>query len=300
MSANENRELDNRMNTTKQSLANWIGGIVAVGVVLLLISVLLNRQSGRQLAKTITPAPVTADTSVTQSGTQAPTPPVSQPTAVVEQVASLAAGSSPPFAGSPAEVVRVSPDKVLATVNGVAITLQDLIPLTVAKATTEQTLSAERFGFLLDRAIEREVAVQAARGQGLELSTSQRQQLGRLRARSDQTEPGVFDTVQEEPLNTEFAVRDAAGLLLQATLAEKAGVPSPHVTPAQVQAYYQQHQAEYGALPADSAQRAAAWERIDRDIRLKLASQVQAEHQARFDQFREQLKATAQITAPGT
>jgi hypothetical protein len=203
----------------------------------------------------------------------------------------LSEGSAPP-----AEVVRVVPGKVLAAVNGVEITLKDLMPLPAEKAGMEQTLSAERYGFLLDRAIEREVALQGARRQGIELSTQQRQQLEQLRARSDRTEPGVFDTVQQNPANTDFAVRDATGLLLQAALAEKAGVPSPHVTPAQVQAYYQRHQADYDALPADPVQRAAAWEQIDRDIRLKLAVQVQAEHQTRLQQFRDRLMADAQIT----
>jgi hypothetical protein len=195
-------------------------------------------------------------------------------------------------------VVRVSPGKVLANVNGVAITPQDLMPLPAEKTGSEQTLSAERYHFLLDRAIEREVTFQAARGQGLELSATQRQQLEQLRARSERIEPGVFDTVQHNPANAEFAVRDATGLLLQASLAEKAGVPSPHVTAAHVQAYYQQHRADYDALPVDSAQRAAAWERIDHDIRSKLASQVREEHQARFDQFKEQLKASTLITVP--
>ena len=104
--------------------------------------------------------------------------------------------------------------------------------------------------------------------------------------------------MQQNPANTEFEQRDAMALLLQAALADKAGVPSPHVTAAQVQAYYQQHQAEYGALPADAAQRAAAWERIDEAVRLILAPQVQAEHQEQFQQFLDRLKAGAQITVP--
>jgi len=284
------------MNAKQQTLTKWIGGIVAAGVVLLVVVVISDRQSRRQPADTVAPAPVIADTSVTPPGLPVPAP--APRVSVAELVGSLTADSTSPSTASPAGVVRVSPGKVLATVSGVAITLQDLMPLPAVKAESEQALSAERYQFLLDRAIEREVTFQAARGQGLELGASQRQQLEQLRARNERTEPGVFDTVQQNPANTEFAVCDATGLLLQAALAEKAGVPSPHVTPTQVQAYYQQHQAEYGALPVEPAQRAAAWERIDRDIRLKLASQVQADHQARFDQFREQLKATAQITAP--
>ena len=87
--------------------------------------------------------------------------------------------------------------------------------------------------------------------------------------------------------------------MLHATLAEQAGVPSPHVTAAEVQAYYQQHQAEYGVLPTDPAQRQAAWEAIDQAIRQTLAPQLQAQHQEQFQKFLEQLRAAAQIaTAP--
>jgi len=187
---------------------------------------------------------------------------------------------------------------MLATVSGVAITLQDLVPLPAEKRGQEQVMSAERYRFLLGRAIEREVTFRTAGAQGVALTEAQRKRLDEVRARSEHREPGVFDTVQQNPANVEFEQREAAGLLLQATLAEKAGVPSPHVTPAQVQTYYQQHQAEYGALPADASQRSAVWEGIDRDIRFKLASQVQAEHQERLQQFRDRLLAGAQITKP--
>jgi hypothetical protein len=159
-------------------------------------------------------------------------------------------------------------------------------------------MSAEMCGPLLNRAVEREVTFQAAKREAVELTAVQRQRLAELRARSEQHEPGVFDTVQQNPTNVEFEQRDATGLLLQATLAEKAGVPSPHVTGAQVQAYYQQHQAEYGALPADAAQRQTTWEKIDQAIRQKLAPQLQAEHQERLQQFVKQLKAASQVDIP--
>ncbi len=198
-------------------------------------------------------------------------------------------------------MLRVKADQPLATVNGTAIMLQDLVPLPKEKAGREQILSTERYDFLLNRAIEREVTFQSARAQGVLLTDAQRKRLDAQRARSETPEAGVFDTVQQNPANVEFEQRDSTALLLQSALAEKAGVPSPHVTPAQVQAYFQQHQAEYGALPAEAAARGAAWERIDRDIRMKLAPQVQAEHEAQFQQFRERLRAAAQIAfAPPT
>lgn len=90
-------------------------------------------------------------------------------------------------------------------------------------------------------------------------------------------------------------------LVLQASLAEKAGVPSPHVTPVLVEAYYKEHQSEYGQLPADPEQQQAAWEKIDLEIRLKLAKELEIEHMRKFKQFVENLKAGAKITvaSPG-
>ena len=179
-----------------------------------------------------------------------------------------------------------------------AITLKDLMPLPAQKAGTDQVMSVERFEFLLNRAVEREVTFQAARVQGVGLSEAQQQRLTELRGRSEQREPGVFDTVQHDPANVEFEQRDATGLLLQAALAEKAGVPSPHVTATQVQAYYDQHQTEYSALPTDPAQRQRAWEKIDQAIRLKLTPQLQAQHQERLRELLDQLKSSARIDIP--
>jgi hypothetical protein len=204
----------------------------------------------------------------------------------------------PEHRGDPASVVRVKPDQTLATVNGAAITLKDLVPVPAEKAGAEQILSAERYTFLLDRAVEREVTFQAASRQGVELTEAQRQRLAELRVRSEKHDPGVFDTVQQNPANVEFEQRDAMGLLLQAALAQKAGVPSPHVTAEQVQAYYQQHQAEYGALPSDPAQRQTAWEKIEQAIRQNLSPELQAKHQERFQKFLDQLKAAAQVDIP--
>ena len=106
----------------------------------------------------------------------------------------------------------------------------------------------------------------------------------------------MFDTVQQNPANVEFESRDFAALLLQAALVAKAGVPSPHVNSDQVQEYYQQHLAEYGPLPAEPEQRQAAWEKIDQEIREKLAPQVHIEHQEKLDQYLKQLKAAARIS----
>lgn len=197
--------------------------------------------------------------------------------------------------GDNAAMLRIKAGKVLATVNGVPIELKDLLPLPSGKETADQTLSAERYAFLLDRAVDRELTVQQARALGVELTEAQRQRLAGLRARRETPPANVFDPLQANPANAEFEALDAAALLLQVSLAERAGVPSRDVTTAQVEQYYQQHQAKYGALPPDAAGRQAAWEKIDQDIRVNLARQVVALHDESFQKYFDQLRASAQI-----
>lgn len=272
----------------------WIGLAGVVGLVALVVFMVLR---ARQRVPEIVESPLAAQASnaPTAPVASAPERPASAPPVVAAPTAPKMKSVVPEGGGAPVSVVRVKPDQTLATVNGVAIMLKDLVPLPAEKAGADQLMSAEMYGFLLNRAVEREVTFQAAQAQGVELTAAQRQRLAGLRARSEAREPGVFDTVQQNPANVEFEQRDATGLLLQAALAEKAGVPSPNVTAAQVQAYYQQHQADYAAPPTDPAQRKTAWEKIDQDVRAKLAPQLQAEYQERFQKFVEQLKAAAQI-----
>lgn len=155
-------------------------------------------------------------------------------------------------------LLRVKPGEVLATVNGVPLELKDLLPLSPESAATGQILSAERYAFLLERAVDREITLQQARAQCVDLTDWQREQLAKLRARSERPQANVFDDLQHNPANADFEERDGTALLLQASLAEQAGVPSRHVTAAQVEDHYRQHQAEYGPLPADATQRQAA------------------------------------------
>lgn len=235
-------------------------------------------------------APVTAVPVVASTQPSSIAPPVAnvanQPTA-----ATLVSGGG---GGAPA-LLHVKGGEVLATVNGTPIELKDLLPLPLGKEATEQIMSAERYAFLLDRAVDREITLQNARAQRVDLTELQREQLARLGARSERPQENVFDDLQHNPANAEFEARDATVLLLQASLAEKAGVLSRDVTSAQVEQYYQQHQTEYGALPSDSAGRQVAWESIDQDIRVKLARQVQVLHDESSQQYFDQLRASAQI-----
>lgn len=194
-----------------------------------------------------------------------------------------------------AAMLRIKAGEVLATVNGAPIELKDLLPLPAGKETADQAMPADRYAFLLDRAVDREIALQTAQAQGLDLTESQREQLASLRARSERPAPNLFDDLQHNPANADFEARDAAALLLQASLAEKAGVPARDVNPAQVKQYYQAHRAEFATLPEDAAGRQAAWENIDQDIRVKLAQEAQAQHEAGFGRFVDQLRASATI-----
>ena len=202
-----------------------------------------------------------------------------------------------PEAGGPLEaVVRIKSDRVLATVNGVAITLKDLVPLPKEKAGSEQMLSAEMYDFLFNRAVEREVTFQAARAQSAELNDGQKQRLAELRAESERKDPAVFDNLHQSSENLDFEQRDLAGVALQSVLAEKAGVPSPYVTSEQVEAYFQEHKSDYPQVSADPAQRSAeSWLAADTDIRSKLTPQLQAEHDRQMAQFMAQLKAKAGV-----
>lgn len=193
------------------------------------------------------------------------------------------------------EMRRIPAGAVLATVNGTPLTLKDLLPLPADPQNAEHALSAERYAFLLERAVDRELVFQQARAQGLELSKGQREQLARLRARSERAPTAVFDDLEHNPANAEFEARDATAWLLQATLAEAAGVPSREVTPAQVEQYYREHPTEFAVLPSDPARRQTAWETINQEIRVKLAGETFRRHEEGFAKFVEQTRAAAQI-----
>ena len=178
-----------------------------------------------------------------------------------------------------------------------SITLKDLA---VLEGTAEQALSPEVFDSLLDRAIARELAFQVAKAQQVALTPEQQERLKKMRAALEQSRPGVTYLSQADPSRlapdkVDFELRDAAGQMLQANLAAKAGLPSPFVNAERVQQYFSEHQTEYGPLPATPAEREAAWGRIDADIRAKISPEVQAEYKRALQTYIEQLKSAAQI-----
>ena len=237
-------------------------------------------------------APSQAGPSLSTEEPLNPKPPA-DPSAVVLPVTNVVAEN----AGQPNETVRIKADQVLGSVNGVSLTLKDLVPISPEKAGMEQVMSAEHFEFLLKRAVDREVTYQAARSQGVELTDELKERLAEHRASSSSSEEGTFDTLQRGVENTEFQQRDLAAMALEYALAEKAGVPSPHVTSEAVAAYYQKHNAEYRALPTEPSEYDAAWAVIDQDIRAKLAPEMQTRHEESLKKFLDTLRASAQITS---
>ena len=271
----------------------WISGALIAG--LLVIGTVLMHQPSAKPESPAGSEPSASAARVAPANTvpvaAVPVVAATRPPAVV----SPAAVTLVPGTGGAAAMLRIKASAVLATINGVPIELKDLLPLPAGKETSDQTMPADRYAFLLDRAVDREITLQSARAQRVDLTESQREQLASLRARGERAPANLFDDLHHNPANADFEARDAAAMLLQTSLADKAGVPSRDVSAAQVESYYQQHRGDYAALPSDAAGRQAAWETIDADIRTKLAPAAGAQHDQRFREFVDQLKAKADI-----
>lgn len=184
--------------------------------------------------------------------------------------------------------VVVRPGQRVMKVNGVPLTGRDLLPFG-ASHRGEESVSPQLYAHLVNRAVERELAFQAAREQGVKLGEGQRQELERVREAARKR--GIAD---RDAL--EFEVRDAEGRMLLAELAARAGVPSPYATEADVERYYQAHREGLGDLPADPARRAAAWQHLQVVIRGHLAGELRAAHIQGTSQFIDELKSRAAIS----
>lgn len=197
------------------------------------------------------------------------------------------AGEVPVQAGTKkiAKVYLVHPNEVLAKVNGIPITLWDLIPLQSTNNVPQQ-LDPVTYHYFLKRAINRDLIMQAARAQGVTLSDSQQQQLNQFRAEREQPYPGQVSQLSITPAEIEFELRDDQAFMLQTSLMAQRGF-TPNVTPDEVEQYYQQHIPEYNGM---------SWPEIDIQIRNQLAEQVRADYQKQLDIYMYGLKAKANIT----
>jgi hypothetical protein len=210
------------------------------------------------------------------------------------------AHSAPNITRSPAStngvdaVIHVNANNVLAIVNGRPIKLADLIPLNPARKIQEQEFSATTYKFLLDRAVNRELTLQAAKAQGVELDDSQRQQLSQYRGQRNLPEPGLLQQLNVDASQIDFEVRDAEAFMLQTALLDKSGA-SANVTEQEAQDYYNQHLAEFGALPPEEPARSRAWADIDFQIRTQLAPSKRAQFQTQLSAYMDQLRSGANI-----
>lgn len=191
--------------------------------------------------------------------------------------------------------VRLRGDEVLATVNGMPITLKDLMPLDPGAAGMERTLPQDRYDMLLNRAVERELAFQSAKANGVGLSEPQLLNLARRRSQNSPSEPGEFDSLGRTAVNTEFEQRDAEGLMLLHNLASAAGMPPADVTTELVQDYFIVHRNEFPAIPEDPARMQQVADAIDAAIRAQLSAAVKARYAESFHTFVQRLKAAARI-----
>lgn len=193
-----------------------------------------------------------------------------------------------------AKVFLVRPNQVLAKVNGKPLILGDVIPLQSTND-AEPQIDPVAYNYFLQRAINRELILQAAKADGITLSDSQQQQLDKFRAEREQPEPGLVSKLSVNPTEVEFELRDAQAFMLQTSIMAAAGL-TPNVTPDQVGQYYQQHVGEFGQLPSDPQARQQAWQQIDIEIRNQLAGQTRTDYQKQLDVYMNGLKAKANIT----
>ena len=197
------------------------------------------------------------------------------------------------------KVYRVRPNQLLAEVNNTPITLLDLMPLQSTN-NAEQQIDPVAYNYFLQRAINRELIMQAAQARGITLTESQQQQLDKLRAEREEPEPGLVSKLTVNSTAIEFDLRDEQAFMLQTSLMAAAGL-TPNVTPEQVEQYYQQHMDEFGALPTDPQASQQAWQAIDFQIRGLLAAGARAGYQQALNQYMDGLKANANIvTTPLT
>lgn len=219
------------------------------------------------------------------------------------QVAKPAAASPQAYTKSPElhskesdQLVRLTPDQVLATVNGNVIRLADILPLADTNSTGQITLDKVTLNYYLKRAVDRDLIYQKAQQQGIALDESQHQQLAAFQAMRDQPEPGGIARLNDSPAANQLETQDSTAFMLQTTLMAAQGA-SPNVTEDQVTAYYNQHASEFGGTSLPSLQEdQATWQEIEAQIRKDLAPSVRANYNTQVADFMRNLESQANIT----
>jgi len=191
-------------------------------------------------------------------------------------------------------VFRLRPDEVLAMVNGHAIKLADVVPVVTNGSQGDMEISVQDMKFLLKRAVDRELIFQTAKEQGLSLNEAQIEQLEKFKSVRDLPEPGGIAKLNSTGAQRELELEDAQAFMLQTSLMAAQGA-SPNVTETQVEAYYMDHQYEYGDLPVDEAARSQAWAKIAYAIRQRLAGATRASYNDKLVAYMNEMEASANI-----
>jgi hypothetical protein len=187
-------------------------------------------------------------------------------------------------------VLRITPDAVLASVNGHILTARDVFP----PGSSNQNISLEVCDYYRHRAVDRELIFQTAKAQEVGLNESQQQQLANLQRLRQQQGPGLVRDLTGGTDHLTFELRDDEAFMLQTSLLEKLGA-SPNVTSKQVLDYYHEHASEFGALPADERAREEAWGGIDFKIRQTLAFGVRSDFQRQLTDYMNRITSGASI-----
>lgn len=212
----------------------------------------------------------------TSSAATVPAPHVVAPAAPAAPAVVAVPTVSAPVAATP-KAVPVAGERVLARVNGTAITGRDLVAFGQATPGS-QSMSREMYDALLERAIDRELVVQEARKQGIKLDDTRAHQLEQVRAAQAARTPGDEGQI-------EWEARDAEAHLLLDTMLAQQGV-SAIATQKDVDAYYEAHRGEFGDMPRSNA---------DLDIRQTLAVQMTDAYQQNTNAFRQKLRSAASV-----
>ena len=145
----------------------------------------------------------------------------------------------------PPNETRVNTAWVLAKVNQTPIQLRDLMP--VRPGETDKDLTTDEYGSRLQRAIETELAFQAARAQGVELTVAQWQRLEQVGARHqadlDHYRNYGLSWSSISPEQVEFEKRLMAAQMLEQNLVAKRAAAAPSAAP-EMQARYEQARRE--------------------------------------------------------
>lgn len=248
-------------------------------------------------ARPVAPAPVALPSAVAPTapaGGGVPSLPAADPTGVVDQVV-----AELPY--------LLKADDIVATVAGQPLRARDICVYGAKSGSEVQAFSPADFDALVERAIRKILAFNAAAKAGIALNDDQKANLEQVRATVRQRQGGdenavfltIRGTVDEQ---VAFEMKDAEAMLLQNTLLEQAGVRSPYVTEADVTAYYAQHVGDYASLPEDPVEQAAAWTVIDASIRQTLSPVVMAQYEASRRAYFDKLAAEAgvQVNEPAS